>query len=197
VTNNNEFWIGFIVSVFTITTNYYSSQWLLKTRFIPCWTISVFASTVTDLLQIFKIGYFFYERLTNAELWLTTALVLELESELELLYDSRFTAIQFVLAPSPVRLAARFFSKLNTCGHSLYTTSFLTTGWACNLQLLLALASAFIRGSESRGTRDNILLSEIRDFTFRRLLRLAWLRWRYSTLLPHGQHSFLSARPLI
>jgi hypothetical protein len=40
----------------------------------------------------------------------------------------------------------------------------LTRGQVCRLQLLLALASAFILGSESRGTRDHILLSQIRDF---------------------------------
>jgi hypothetical protein len=34
------------------------------------------------------------------------------------------------------------------------------------------LASAVIFGSESHGTRDHILLSQIRDFSFRRLLRL-------------------------
>jgi hypothetical protein len=52
------------------------------------------------------------------------------------------------------------------------------------LQMLLALASAVIFGSESRGTSDHILLSQIRDFPFRRLLRLAGLRWRYSTPPP-------------
>jgi hypothetical protein len=36
----------------------------------------------------------------------------------------------------------------------------------CRLQLLLALASAVILGSESRGTRDHILLPQIRDFFF-------------------------------
>jgi hypothetical protein len=46
--------------------------------------------------------------------------------------------------------------------------------------LLLALASAVIIGSESRRTRGCILLSQIRDFPFRRLLRLAGSRWRYS-----------------
>jgi hypothetical protein len=49
----------------------------------------------------------------------------------------------------------------------------LTRGWVCRLQLLLALASPVILGSESRGTRDHILLSQIWDFPFRRLLRLA------------------------
>jgi hypothetical protein len=53
-------------------------------------------------------------------------------------------------------------------------------------QLLLALASAVIFGSESRRTHGHILLSQIRDFPFRRLLRLAGSRWRYSTPPPHG-----------
>jgi hypothetical protein len=39
----------------------------------------------------------------------------------------------------------------------------LTTERVCRLQLLLGLASAVIRGSESRGIRDHILLSQIRD----------------------------------
>jgi hypothetical protein len=87
---------------------------------------------------------------------------------------------------SPLRLMARFFPQLNTCGHSPYITSSLTRGGVCHLQLLLVLGSAFILGSESRGSRDHILLSQIRDFPFCRLLRLAGLRWRYSTPPPHG-----------
>jgi hypothetical protein len=63
----------------------------------------------------------------------------------------------------------------------------LTRGRVCRLQLLLALASAIIFGSESRRTRGHILLSQIRDFLFRRLLRLAGSRWRYSTPPPHGR----------
>jgi hypothetical protein len=39
----------------------------------------------------------------------------------------------------------------------------LTREWVCRLQLLLILASAVILVSESRGTRDHILLSKIRD----------------------------------
>jgi hypothetical protein len=38
-----------------------------------------------------------------------------------------------------------------------------------------------------RGTCDHILLSQIRGFPLRRLLRLAGLRWRYSTPPPHGR----------
>jgi uncharacterized protein (DUF2141 family) len=38
----------------------------------------------------------------------------------------------------------------------------LTRGWVYRLQLLLALASVVIIGSESRETNDHILLSQIR-----------------------------------
>jgi hypothetical protein len=62
----------------------------------------------------------------------------------------------------------------------------LTRGRVCRLQLLLTLVSAVIFASESHGIRDHILLSQIRDFPFRRLLRLAGLRWRYSIPPPHG-----------
>jgi hypothetical protein len=48
------------------------------------------------------------------------------------------------------------------------------------------LARAVIVGSESHGTRDHILLSQIRDFPFRFLTRRAGLRWKYSSSLPHG-----------
>jgi hypothetical protein len=64
----------------------------------------------------------------------------------------------------------------------------LTRGRVCRLQLLLALASAVIFGPESHRTRGHILLSQIRDFPFRRLLRQAGSRWRYSTPPPHGLH---------
>jgi hypothetical protein len=61
----------------------------------------------------------------------------------------------------------------------------LTRGQVCRLQLLLALARAVILRPESLRTRDHILLSQIRDFPFRRLLRLAGSRWRYLTPPPH------------
>jgi hypothetical protein len=40
----------------------------------------------------------------------------------------------------------------------------LTRGRFCRLQLLLVLTSAVILGSESRGTRDHILLPQVRNF---------------------------------
>jgi hypothetical protein len=57
------------------------------------------------------------------------------------------------------------FFQLNTCGHSPYVTSSLMRRWVCRLQMPLALASAVILRSESRGTYDHILLSQIRDST--------------------------------
>jgi hypothetical protein len=43
----------------------------------------------------------------------------------------------------------------------------LTRGRVCLLYMLLTLASAVFLGSESLGTRDRILLSQIWDFPFR------------------------------
>jgi hypothetical protein len=52
----------------------------------------------------------------------------------KLLYDWRFTANQFVLASSPLRLTIRiFFSQLNPCDISPYVTSSLTRRWVCLL----------------------------------------------------------------
>jgi hypothetical protein len=84
--------------------------------------------------------------------------------ESALLYDWRFTANQFVLATSPLRLTtSNCFFQLNTCDYSPYVTSSLTRGWVCRLQLLLGHASAVILRFEPRGTHDHILLSQIRD----------------------------------
>jgi hypothetical protein len=60
-------------------------------------------------------------------------------------------------------MTSNFVFQLNTCGYSTYVTSSLTRGWVSHLQLLLVLASAVILRSESCGTHDHILLSQIRD----------------------------------
>jgi hypothetical protein len=130
------------------------------------------------------------------------------------------------LATIPLRLTISNFFQFNTCFHSLYVTSSLTRGWVYSLQLLMALASAVILRSDSRGTSDHILLSHSRlsqpggpgpciyilqeqggqvippgtGFSLHRLLRLAELWWRYSTPPPHGiplMNAFLSERPPI
>jgi hypothetical protein len=68
------------------------------------------------------------------------------------------------LGDNPLRPTTRIFIfQLNTCSYSPYVTSSLTRGWVCSIQFLLALASAVILRSDSRGTRDHTLLSQIRD----------------------------------
>jgi hypothetical protein len=62
----------------------------------------------------------------------------------------------------------------------------LTRGGVCLLYMLLAFASVVFLWSESLRTRYNILLSQIWDSPFRRLLRFAGSRWRYSTHLHTG-----------
>jgi hypothetical protein len=72
-----------------------------------------------------------------------------------------------------------------------------TRGRVCRLQFLLVLTSAVLLRSESRGTHDHILLSQIRGFPFRRLLRLVGSRWKFSTPPPHGVRLFLTELVLI
>jgi hypothetical protein len=98
-------------------------------------------------------------------------------------------SLSLILRPTvrrPVCLGLLDFCGVCWCG-----ALSLTRGRVCNLLLLLALVSAVTFGSESRGTRDHILLHQIRDFPFRRLLRLAGLRWGYST---PPQHERVSVR---
>jgi hypothetical protein len=56
-----------------------------------------------------------------------------------------------------------FFFQLNPYSPSPYVTSSLMRRWVCHLQWLLVLASTGILGSESRRTRDQILLSQVWD----------------------------------
>jgi hypothetical protein len=106
-----------------------------------------------------------------------------------------------------------FFSVWQLCV-SWCGASSLTREWVCNLlvQLLLGFATAVTLGSKSRRTHEHILLSHMRHpqprgsgphiyippeqgdpiippgigFPFRRLLRLAGLRWWYSNPPLHG-----------
>jgi hypothetical protein len=84
------------------------------------------------------------------------------ESESELLYDWPFTDNQFVLATSLLRLTtSNFIFQLNTCGCSPYVTSSLTRGWVCRLQIAADPRQRSHFRSESHGTHDHILLSQI------------------------------------
>jgi hypothetical protein len=82
-------------------------------------------------------------------------------SESKLCYD-RLSVGQSVLVLSPHIGPKPHFHccQLWACCYGAPT---LTRGRVCRLQLLLVLASSVILGSESRGTHDYILLSQIRD----------------------------------
>jgi hypothetical protein len=143
--------IGFIGTSIVITTNYNSSQSMTaKDSFhslLDYKSLLFYCNWFgTDL----RISHFFSFRcpLVNTQLS---------GSESELLYDWQFTANQFVLARSFLRLTIRkFIFQLNTYGCSPYVTSPLARAWVCRL---LGLASAVILRSESRGTHDHIILS--------------------------------------
>jgi hypothetical protein len=170
--------IGTSLQLQPITYSYITahSQWLPKTHSIPYWATSVFSSAVTYLVLI-------YESLrTNEDSFATS---------------NRTLSQSLMLRPTVSRpvclginthlgLTTRFLVLSDSCGFADVGAFSLTRGRVCRLQLLLDLASAVILGLESRGTLDHILLSQIRDFPFRRLLRLAELRWRYSTPRSHG-----------
>jgi hypothetical protein len=78
------------------------------------------------------------------------------------------------------------FITLWQLGSCFSGAPFLTIGRVCLLYMLLVLASVFFLGFESLRTRDHSLLSQVWDFPFRRLLRLAGSRWMYSTPPTHG-----------
>jgi hypothetical protein len=68
-------------------------------------------------------------------------------TEAELLYDWRFIANHFVMAPSPLRITARdffFCMQLYPCGHSPCVTSSLTKWWVSLLWLCLALFQVYV-----------------------------------------------------
>jgi hypothetical protein len=93
----------------------------------------------------------------------TTRLPSNWKSRSELLYDCRFTANQFVLAPSPLRLTTGDFFQLNPCGHSPYVTSSLLTPqfwlWADMSQYYTWMGGRVDHGS-SRGQRSRFWLLE-------------------------------------
>jgi hypothetical protein len=140
---------------------------------------------------------------------------------------------------SPLRPTTRILIfQLNTCDYSRYITSSLRRRCVCRLQLLLVLASAVILGSESSGNHDQIYYLRFETpptwrarspylyrpgtgwpsynrrhwVPFRRLLRLAGLRWMFHTgtyiyivsrrmhrkhLLPSNGNVRISYKPLL
>jgi hypothetical protein len=83
-------------------------------------------------------------------------------SQRHLCYDRRSVG-QPILVSSPIWGPRPEFCyrQLRVCWCGALS---LTREWVCHLQLLLVLASTFILASESGGTHDHILLSQIRDF---------------------------------
>jgi hypothetical protein len=156
-TRGLDWWFAFIEHLQIVTTSNYS----------PIANSHTIQLTTTHT----KSSQFFYSRflvtdpnsvLCLCPYWLLDVSQLTKFRVPELLYDWRFIANQFVLAPSPLRLtSSNLFFQLNICGHSPYATSSLTREWVCSLKLLLAFASAVILRSESRGTHDHILLSQV------------------------------------
>jgi hypothetical protein len=108
--------------------------------------------------------------------------------------DSQSASLSWNKAPI-WGLRPDFYYRRTTVGLLMWGTLSLTRGRVCRLHMLLALASAVILETEPLGTHDHILLSQIRDFPFRRLLRLAGSRWWYSTPPPHGYPRTLPTVP--
>jgi hypothetical protein len=70
----------------------------------------------------------------------------------------------FRLGAEPLKTHCQYFlSTEHLSCYSPYISSSLTRRWVCRIQLLLVIASTVIFVSESHGTHDHILLSQIRE----------------------------------
>jgi hypothetical protein len=79
------------------------------------------------------------------------------KSESKLCYDRR-SVDHSILVSSSI-----WGPRSDFCYYQTVSGMLTTRGRVCRIQLLLVLASAVVLGSESRGTHDHILLSQIRD----------------------------------
>jgi hypothetical protein len=199
-TSSAQFWADLCWSEprLTWTTTVLSSSLSSTVVFWPL------PSNVTDLVQSYftnelVVGSPFYcnsRWFTSCHVfseWITNECIPESESESYVTTDGQSACLSWNKAPIWV-LRPDFYYCQTVAG--LLTWAALSDE-RTGLQLLLSLASAVILRSESHETRDHILLSQILDFPFRRLLWLAGIRWRYSAPPPHEINAFPSARPLI
>jgi hypothetical protein len=114
------------------------------------------------------------------------------ESESYVTTDGQPASLSWNKAPIwGLRPDLLYFWQLRVCW---FGAPSLTRGRVCRLQFLLVLASAVIFWSESHRTRGHILLSQIWELPFCRLLRLAGSWWRYSTPPPHRGIAILGSR---
>jgi hypothetical protein len=201
MTSNNGFCIWWLYLLtpffFTVTLKHNQLQQLTVNDCLRLaqffWTATFFSFTVTDLVLIYESltsglrmtnaeWRFTYEWIPNHSSYSTELWTLLSESSLMLRpMVSRPVSLRIKHPPGAYYQIFINVRQLRVCWYGALS---LTRGRVCRLQLPLVLACAVILGSESRGTRDHILLSQIRDFFFCCLLLLARLRWRYSTPPP-------------
>jgi hypothetical protein len=142
--------------------------------------------------------------------------------KLKLIYERRSVSQSLLVRRSHLEPMTGYLFSVWQLRVSWCWTPSLTRRWVCNLlaQLLLGLARAVTLGSKSRITRNHTSLFHLRllqpgepdhcinipqdqcgpiilpgtGFPFRRLLRLAGLRWRYSNPPPHGNELKLKSK---
>jgi hypothetical protein len=85
------------------------------------------------------------------------------KSKSKIYYDRRSVGQSLLVSSIPLGLTARLLLLSDSWGVFWCGALSLTRERVCRLQSLLVLASAVILWSKSRGTRDHILLSQIRD----------------------------------
>jgi hypothetical protein len=105
-------------------------------------------------------------------------------------------SVRFGVKPH-LGLMTRYLLLFDSYGPVLCAMPSLARGLVCLLYMLLALASAVFLRSESLGTRDHILLSQISDFHFHRLLRLPGSRWGIRPRLHMGFQAIFKVQSYI
>jgi hypothetical protein len=166
------------------------NQWLLKTGSIPYWATSVFSSTVTDLVLIHES----VNSSASVVRWLT------LHSwTLNYSYEwirMNWVELSFMLRPTvsrPVSLGIKHpFGAYDQIFVTCVTVTVLIL-WGALSDERTGLSFIYAAGPCPRSLSLVRVPwdSQIWDFPFRRLLRLAGSRWRYSIPPPHGKSEWI------